>query len=45
MKFIIGRGNRRQVYEGAHGSIVNRSPEAEQKAYVSNVQNLLGIKG
>lgn len=43
MRIIIGSGKSRKLYDLVHGSVVTRSPEAEQKAYIGNVQQLLGV--
>lgn len=43
MRIVKGSGKSRKVYDLIHGSVVRRSPESEQKAYISNVQQLLGV--
>lgn len=43
MRIVKGSGRARKIYDLAHGSVVKRSPESEQKAYIGNVQALLGV--
>jgi hypothetical protein len=43
MRIVIGTGKNRKIYDLVHGSIVRRSSETEQRAYIGNVQSLLGV--
>jgi hypothetical protein len=44
MKLVIGRGNRRRVYEIPCANIVNRGDAAQIKILVNNVCEMLNIR-
>jgi len=43
MNIVTGRGNRRKSFVFPDASIVNRSPEKEQKEALTLLCNILGV--
>lgn len=43
MRIVIGRGNRREVYDLPAGSVVAKGESSEVQTFLANVRSLLGF--